>query len=287
MRRTNRPRAGVFVALAILAVLLPAAAPHAAAPDTPPPNPHGSYVEECGLCHSAAAWIPARISPKFDHAKFGFPLDGAHAQTACRACHASLDFSKVKPKSACLGCHEDVHQGEFGQDCARCHTARSFIDHARMARAHNITRFPLTGAHLATDCEACHRPGGQGHLNYVNLRIDCVACHLDDYNATTNPSHTAGNFSTDCTECHSPVSWRAARFPNHDALFFPIFSGAHRGKWTTCSECHVNPGNITQFECILCHAHSDSTNMANKHAGVSGYAFNSQACYGCHPDGKK
>jgi hypothetical protein len=285
MRRAPRRPAGAMVLAALLGGLAWGTAPGAAEP--PPSNPHGSYVEECSLCHRADAWVPARISPKFDHAKSGFPLEGAHAQSSCRGCHASLDFTKAKPKSSCIDCHEDVHQGELGQDCVRCHTARSFIDRARMARAHDLTRFPLVGAHRVADCESCHRPASPGNLAWVGLSIDCVACHLADYTATTNPSHVAGGFPQDCTPCHSPVAWDPARFPEHDALYFPIFSGTHRSQWRDCSDCHVNRANFVQFECILCHAHSDSTEVAGQHSGVGGYAYNSPACYGCHPDGRK
>jgi len=250
-------------------------------------NPHGSFVEECSLCHSADAWTPARVSTKFKHAKFGFPLEGAHAQASCSSCHNSLEFAKVKVKSNCVSCHQDVHQGELGADCARCHSTRSFIDHSRMARAHQSTRFPLTGAHLTVDCRDCHIGAPQGHLTYVNLRTDCEACHLDDYQATTNPNHVAGNYPKDCLNCHSPVAWRPGRSVNHDALYFPIYSGVHRGRWSSCSDCHINPANNTQFECILCHKHDDPVETANKHVGVSGYQYNSQACYTCHPQGRK
>ncbi len=287
MKTGSWRRAARAAAVAVLGGALSWGAGALAEAPAQPPNPHGSYVEECSLCHRAEAWSPVRISPKFNHAKFGFPLDAAHAQTACRACHVSLDFSKVKPESSCVGCHEDAHQGELGQDCARCHTARSFIDRARMARAHNVTRFPLSGAHLAVDCEACHKPTAPGHLTYVDLRTDCDSCHLNDYNATTNPNHATANFSHDCAPCHSTVAWARARYTDHDPRYFPIYSGAHLGKWTTCADCHVNATDFSQFECILCHAHSNQAQTTSQHTGVSGFAYNSQACYSCHPRGRR
>ncbi|HEU4401803.1 MAG TPA: hypothetical protein VFT43_06830 [Candidatus Polarisedimenticolia bacterium] len=286
--RDRGPASGRRLAAFLLLLLAPAlAAPSRAAdPGATTANPHGAFVEDCALCHRADAWVPARISAKFNHARFGFPLEGAHARAECRACHASLDFSKEKPKTACVACHADVHQGELGADCARCHSARSFIDHARMVRAHQATRFPLTGAHLAADCEDCHRLAAQGHLTYVNLPSACESCHLNDYLATTNPNHVTGNIPRDCVQCHAPIAWVPARFANHDPLFFPIFSGTHRGRWTSCSDCHTNAGNYAQFECILCHAHDSATQMASNHSGVNGYQYNSQACYTCHPRGR-
>ncbi len=260
--------------------------PRAAGPEARADNPHGPKVGECGTCHGPEGWIPVRIAPSFDHSKLGFALHGAHSQTSCRGCHLSLVLEDVPV--ACASCHADVHQDELGNDCARCHTARSFIDRTRMARAHLLTRFPLTGAHSGLDCEDCHRPGVQGTRVYVNRRAECEACHLDDYLATTDPDHQALGFSRDCTQCHVTVAFLGARFPDHDALFFPIYSGTHRGKWTSCSDCHVNPSNRADFSCFLgCHAHSDETKVTNQHQGVSGFSYDSSACYGCHPQGKK
>ncbi len=392
-------------------------------------NPHGKLQEECGVCHSPEAWVPARISPRFDHAKKGFGLAGAHAQTICRSCHASLDFRGTARD--CVSCHRDVHRGELGVECARCHTPRSFLDRANMARSHQLTRFALTGSHLTLDCELCHTPTPQGRLTYVNRSTDCVDCHLtayrgaknpdheaggfprdcnqchststwprarfnhaatrfpltgahravacqqchgdgvysgkvalcischqqdydrvanpnhraaqfstdctichttvawtgtgfdhtgtrfpltgahltvacqqchgdgvyqgkstlcvschqQDYDRTTNPNHLAAQFSTDCTTCHNTTTWTGAQF-NHDASFFPIYSGAHRGKWASCSTCHIDPNNFRVFTCLGCHAH-DQIKMDDKHLGKSGYRYDSQACYSCHPQGRK
>ena len=282
---------GMKTGFAALAVALLAggrcfgAAP--AVPKTATENPHGAYQEECSLCHRAESWTPARISRKFDHARLGFRLQGAHAVAACRACHASLKFSEVKAPSQCVDCHQDVHRGEFGNDCGRCHSTLSFIDYARMRRSHSLTRFPLSGAHMALDCEDCHVPQAQGHLQYVNTPAQCVDCHLKDFEATTNPNHVTGNFPRDCLHCHDTLTFIPARFPNHDALYFPIYSGIHKGRWNTCSDCHIDPTDQSKFECILCHAHSDPVQTANQHVGVSGYQYNSQACYSCHPRGHK
>ncbi len=60
---------------------------------------------------------------------------------------------------------------------------------------------------------------------------------------------------------------------------FPIQSGAHA---TDCATCHTNPSTFSQFNCLGCHAHDQSpTDLV--HASVTtGYAYQSQACYGCH-----
>jgi hypothetical protein len=277
----------LFVAaVPVLAMLALAAPPRAAGQGGELPYPHGTFEEDCSLCHGAEGWRPARVSPQFDHAKY-FRLEGAHKTAACSGCHKSLKFAEENTKKDCVACHQDIHGGELGADCALCHTVRSFIDQARMKRAHSLTRFPLVGAHHAADCDSCHSLQAQGHPRYVNTRIDCVACHLDDYLATTSPNHQAGSFPQDCTLCHFQTAWLPARFPNHDALYFPISSGTHRSKWTYCADCHDQPGTYTIFSCILCHAHSDKANVDAKHSGVSGYQYTNTSCYTCHPNGKK
>jgi Zn finger protein HypA/HybF involved in hydrogenase expression len=296
-------------------------------------SPHGALKEDCGLCHGASAWKPARISPRFDHARFGFRLEGAHADADCRACHKSLDFKRGEAN--CVTCHEDVHRNELGADCARCHSSRSFIDRSRMVRAHSLTRFPLRGAHAGLDCEQCHAPAAEGQLQFVSARSNCMSCHMDDYRATTNPNHAAGNVSTDCQSCHSSAAWQPAHFShagitqpceschlpdyqattqpvhstsgypttcqtchntrawvpatlaNHDAQFFPIYSGAHRGRWSSCNECHTTSGNFANFNCLACHPHDDQAGTNSHHSGVNGYQYSSQACYSCHPRGRK
>ena len=113
-----------------------------------------------------------------------------------------------------------------------------------------------------------------------------MACHLADYQATSNPNHLSSGFGTDCQSCHGTNGWLGASF-NHDALYFPIYSGPHQGVWRgDCTTCHVQPANYNLFECILCHDHAQSR-MDPRHTNVSGYSFNSQACYSCHPRGRR
>ena len=82
---------------------------------------------DCALCHNSNDWH----AWTFDHAKqTHFPLDGAHRGLTCGSCHrqAVNGAADIKLETACLGCHrrDDVHGGEFGQQCERCHTTESF-----------------------------------------------------------------------------------------------------------------------------------------------------------------
>ena len=82
-----------------------------------------------------------------------------------------------------------------------------------------------------------------------------------------------------CATCHSTNGWTPSTF-NHNT-WFPIASGRHQ---FPCASCHVSAGNFNNFECILCHEHSQS-NTNSHHQGVGGYVYESHACYQCHPRG--
>jgi len=79
----------------------------------------------CGDCHNPndwAFWL-------FDHAtQTSFVLDGAHLQLACETCHTAPLEQQALEFSQCASCHrgDDVHRGEFGRDCARCHNTSTF-----------------------------------------------------------------------------------------------------------------------------------------------------------------
>jgi hypothetical protein len=293
-----------------LAALVRLVAPPAAAAQDATPSPHGALQEACTDCHGASGWKPARVSASFDHtsASKGFALAGAHARTTCRACHVSLDFRGASRD--CVGCHSDVHRGELGSDCARCHTPRSFLDRAAMVRAHQASRFALTGAHVTADCESCHVPSAQGRLTFVNRPTDCVQCHADAYRAAKEPDHVAGGFPQDCNQCHATSTWPRARF-NHAATRFPL-TGAHRstpclqchgdgiyrGKDAACASCHQSAYDGTtdpshraaQFPttCATCHTTTAWQPASFDHSATAfplTGAHRAVSCVSCHGDG--
>ena len=134
----------------------------------------------------------------------------------------------------------------------------------------------MAGAHVPLACADCHNG------NYNNTPNICSGCHMNDYNQATNPNHAAAQFPTTCADCHTQSVWNPSTF-NHDGQYFPIYSGHHNGVWNTCSDCHSNPSNFAVFTCTTsCHPQST---MNNAHQAVSGYAYNSNACYNCHPTG--
>ncbi|MEK7413317.1 MAG: hypothetical protein AAB263_08365, partial [Planctomycetota bacterium] len=103
---------------------------------------------------------------------------------------------------------------------------------------------------------------------------------LGDYQTAQDPNHAAMGFPYACEDCHNTNTWSGANF-NH--TWFPINTGPHANR--NCSDCHPSRANFGNFSCIDCHAHRKSE-MNSKHQEVSGYVWQSTACYSCHPNGR-
>ncbi len=232
----------------------------------------GQFPTDCRMCHNMLAWEGGG----YDH--LIFPLNGMHKTAACSQCHQNNQYAGTPME--CVACHlvefnnttNPSHTlSGFPTDCEICHGSSALdwygarIDHDRF--------WSLRGAHRGLDCNRCHSLG-------YNISSDCVNCHLDDYNNTTEPNHSQVGFHTDCEVCHlsEALTWTQVTYDHQ----FPIFSGVHQH--ISCSECHRTT-NYFEFSCIDCHAHGKSE-MDNKHINVGGYSYNSQACYACHPTGQ-
>lgn len=84
----------------------------------------GQLGEDCAACHNPNGWDFWR----FDHAaSTDFALTGAHRQLGCQDCHRK-PAREASLSGDCASCHrsDDVHDGRFGRDCARCHGTESF-----------------------------------------------------------------------------------------------------------------------------------------------------------------
>jgi len=244
-------------------------------------NPHhaaAGFLTQCQTCHTTAAWQGGT----YDHNTSAFPLTGAHQATTCSSCHADRVYDG-KP-TTCVSCHQTEWNGTtspshqaagFPTTCESCHTTTQWPG---AAFNHSTTQFPLTGAHVTTACAGCH---GDGVYNGKSTL--CASCHQSDYNGTTTPNHTSAGFPATCATCHNTTQWLGATF-DHDGPYFPIYSGAHKGRWSSCATCHTSPANYKVFTCLTCHEHSQSS-MDSKHQGEAGYSYVSTACYACHPRG--
>jgi hypothetical protein len=235
----------------------------------------GRLGRDCSVCHEEEDWrVREAIA---NHQRTRFPLVGAHAATACWDCHPGAEVGNFdRAPVDCVTCHrEDLARAtspdhvanDFVDRCDRCHIPTTWT-----GAGFNHGFFPLTGAHAALACDACH-PGGmfQGTPN------QCVGCHLDDYQGAMDPDHQGAGFPTSCELCHDTTSWENAFF----AHAFPL-QGPHD---QACAECHQSPGNYGLYSCTHCHEHSQSQ-MDADHDEVPGYVWQSSACYSCHPDGQ-
>ena len=242
---------------------------------------------DCARCHSSSNWLVDKVTEL--HVENGFPLFGLHASANCTDCHRSesaLRFDRIG--NECVNCHLEQYTattkpnhttGGYSTNCIDCHDP-GLSDWLWRAGAANHLFFPLTKGHMLNDCSQCHTGG-----NFMNTPTDCIACHANDFLATTNPDHETGNFPTDCIVCHTTDPGWKTNFEQHDAQYFPIYSGKHRGEWNQCTECHTTSGNFKAFSCVDCHEHNNAGDLANEHDDVSGYSYTSMACYTCHPKG--
>ncbi|MEW6194875.1 MAG: hypothetical protein AB1521_06960 [Bacteroidota bacterium] len=232
---------------------------------------------DCQSCHNTQGWTPSL----FSHSNTAFVLTGQHINTTCQSCHQG---QTTGTSQLCYSCHSNDFNSTtnpnhttagYPNTCEQCHSTTAW---SPANFDHSLTSFPLTGQHTSVQCSQCHASG------YSNTPTDCYSCHNNDYNNTNNPNHIAAQFPNTCADCHSTNGWTPATF-DHDARFFPIYSGEHNGKWDNCNQCHTNQNNFSDFSCITCHEHNQ-TEMNDKHQGINGYSYISSACYTCHPLGK-
>ena len=188
---------------------------------------NGQYGLSCGSCHTASGWTPAT----FDHNLSAFQLTGQHADAACQSCHVDGIF--VGTPGNCHSCHQndDSHDGKYGTNCDSCHSTSGWTP---ATFDHNLSGFPLTGAHASLGCSQCHSGGAYGGLSSA-----CSACHVE-------PSAHAGMYGTDCAKCHSTSNWNAT-FSHPGGCEGNCATHEH----ATCADCH--PVNYSTATCAKCH----------------------------------
>jgi hypothetical protein len=193
----------------------------------------GRFGTDCSICHTPDDWERAT----FDHNLSAFKLEGEHTEVGCEACHQNGVFQGTP--TDCYACHQqdDEHNGRFGTDCAACHTS---FDWEEAAFDHNLSNFPLTGAHIDVRCEDCHT-GGQ----FAGLSTQCLTCHED-------PVFHAGMLGTECQDCHTTSAWTPAQFnvSHPEPRVDEEGTGINHGR-TTCRTCH--PTTVREFTCLECH----------------------------------
>ena len=225
---------------------------------------------KCQDCHSSFSWVPA----SFNHDTFSFPLTGAHKSVLCESCHAGNKFKGTAKN--CNSCHQKDFvkttnpnhiAANFSTECQTCHSTFSWKP---ASFDHNTTSFPLTGGHISTTCESCHK-----NNVFKGLNKTCFPCHQTDFNNVVNPNHVSGKFSTECQTCHITTTWKPSTF-NHSQTSFPL-TGSHTT--ATCESCHKNGVFAgTSKTCVSCHQ-SNFDQSKNPNHIAAGFSTDCQTCH--------
>jgi hypothetical protein len=176
-------------------------------------DPHATrFGPRCESCHTSDSWRTTRV----DHSRTSYPLVARHASVPCAKCHVRPALRVKPPSDRCASCHRDPHAGAFREDCRACHSETGF---AKAPFDHAATTFPLTGAHQAVRCAACHKAAGR-------LGTTCASCHEDVHE---------GALGIACESCHTTATFRLATYTHRGAPAF--YEGQHAG--IACARCHV------------------------------------------------
>ena len=150
-------------------------------------NAAANSARGCAVCHNVRSW---KQTAAFDHSKTKFDLTAAHRSVGCLECHKpvighgpTLIAFQGAPLT-CVGCHQDIHGGQFTRDgrpadCATCHTLVSWrpslFDHEKQSK------FSLLGAHERVPCADCHLQktvlAGRATVLYRSALKKCTDCH--------------------------------------------------------------------------------------------------------------
>jgi hypothetical protein len=248
---------------------------------------------QCQVCHSNFDnWANAN----FNHATTGFILDGAHATTACAACHVNNNYNLSGIAQTDCGnsqCHLTTWQQTNNPahasaptafplaTCSTCHNDASWLT---STFNHSSTGFLLTNGHANLQCTQCHI---NNNYTLTIAPTDCgnSQCHLTTWQQTNNPVHPSAGaaFATSlCSTCHNTVGWTTATF-DHSTTGFLLTQG-HAN--LQCTQCHINNNyalTIAPTACgnSQCHL-TDWTNTNQPVHSTSGAAFGAANCANCH-----
>jgi hypothetical protein len=223
-------------------------------------SPHVQTDLVCSACHTISGWQEI----KFDHNKTGFELDGRHAEQRCLDCHQVERFTQVSP--ACASCHVDLHQDALGADCSGCHDTQVWRPSNFV---HDMTAFPLWGAHEAIACVQCH--ANETSYQFLAVAQSCFDCHAGDFGQVRAAVHLQA--SIDCETCHTQDQWRGG----HNPAAFEIRFGPHE---VSCGRCHKNSADYLSYTCADCHTFSLDE---EEHRGLDP---NDARCLDCHSEGE-
>ena len=237
-------------------------------------DPHrGKLGPSCESCHTESSW--AALSMRRT-AHPGVSLGGGHQTVRCATCH---DRGNSKPPSRgqrCVSCHTPVHEAPFGTDCASCHGQIRWLglpDQVGL-EVHDKTRYPLTGKHVGTPCDACHSPKLPPQRRFRRLAFDdCQDCHADSHRGQFADRNAAA-----CEPCHTTAGFTPTLFgvEAHRTSRFEL-SGAHEA--APCASCHTSPPprldwQVQKSACADCHQNPHGDRFATEMAAGG--------CASCH-----
>ena len=223
----------------------------------------------CETCHTPEGWASA--SRAF-HKTGRFNLEGRHLDVPCESCHLKGAVKGTPTK--CVDCHwirrqDDPYRTRLGSDCETCHRPVSWT--AVTWNHGAATGTPLSPAHRALACDNCH----------TNRRFDagspsCYSCHAKQYQSSTQPSHAAAGFPTQCELCHKPshTSFTQATF-QHNA-YFPL-SGVHATQ--ACASCHATASTRARRATATAATARTTSARASPNHAAAGFPT---ACESCH-----
>lgn len=204
-------------------------------------DPHNSQIPgQCAQCHTETSFHEFVGLGNFDHGPTGFELRGSHQTVDCFSCHKeTMDLLRVfqdqrrTDENSCMSCHSDVHNGEYGNNCVKCHRETSFLSLRDMDFFdHSVTDYPLEGKHMDVDCRECHKQRFSTPIDFSA----CNNCHSDYHHG----EFTANGVTPDCVQCHSlekGFDYSLYTLEQHQETKFPL-QGAHTA--TPCFACHVD-----------------------------------------------
>ena len=201
----------------------------------------GEFGRYCESCHRPSTFKAAG----FTHPRTPEFFAGSHQGLTCVKCHVRPADPRVQrpapepapgratpPATACSACHADVHLGQVGAACDRCHAVEA-PKFQPVKFSHTTASFALDGKHTAVPCAKCHAsqtaqfPSGTGTARRLKpVSAECGSCHQDPH---------LGQVQGSCARCHSAATFKMTSYQH--AGLDNLFGVATHAR-LACRSCH-------------------------------------------------